>query len=424
MLETARARGWPTKYVTVESRQSAAKAAVTEEPAHHAQLLRIATIPAVFEGSRYLGGSEALAERIKFLPAQFLPAPSINHHPRARLSPRPSLRFSPRPSPSPSLRFSPRPSSAIWPLQSARPQRLSRSGSPPRSQNFKGFEEPKYGHRAYSEYGNRAYRQRRRSIYGGSKPKTTKRAKHPTGPRKTQSENRSAARQKKVGTLYYCNSKLQVQPQTETGTNLHQVQESGDSACTPQRFFSEEALKQSIQFALRSGLQRHSPRILEKRRNNALAICNAALAALTQLGLVDQLRDAAKATVILGVLSDILGFMIMRDEGHKLGQHFFALAVNNADWTFDLNKAFISCTVGDKKHAFPHVDHDVPAVLISTSHNILRSRAVRQKVRVTHCELAWINSSGQQYEWETFTTSYTRGRTRVPLFLNILRRKA
>ena len=422
MLETARARGWPTKYVTVESRQSAAKAAVTEEPAHHAQLLRIATIPAVFEGSRYLGGSEALAERIKFLPAHFLPAPSINYHPRARLSPRPSLRFSPRPSPSPSP--SPRPSRAIWPLQSALSQRLSRSGSPPRSQNFKGFEEPKYEHRAYSVYGNRAYRQRRRSIYGGSKLKTTKRANDATGRRKTQSENRSATRQKKVGTLYYCNSKLKVQPQTETGTNLHRVQESGDSACTPQRFFSEEALKQSIQFALRSGLQRQSPRFLEKRRNNALAICNAALAALKQLGLVDQLRDAGKATVILGALPDILGFMIMRDEGRTLGQNFFALAVNNADWTFDLNKAFISCTVEDKKRAFPHVDHDVPAVLISTSHNILRSRAVRQKVRVTHCELAWINSSGLQYEWQTITTSYTRGRTRVPLFINILRRKA
>ena len=62
MLAKARARGWRTKYVDIGSRKDAADATVREQPDHRAQLLRITTIPAVFVGAKYLGGSEELAE--------------------------------------------------------------------------------------------------------------------------------------------------------------------------------------------------------------------------------------------------------------------------------------------------------------------------------------------------------------------------
>ena len=66
MLQKAAKSGWRAKYIDIEDRSAAPKAAETAK--HRVQLQRVKTIPAVFVGARYLGGSENLA---KFLQHSF-----------------------------------------------------------------------------------------------------------------------------------------------------------------------------------------------------------------------------------------------------------------------------------------------------------------------------------------------------------------
>lgn len=58
MLQTARRRGWRTKYLNIHKDA----AALTQ---HRAQLRRIKTIPAVFVGPTFLGGSDELGKFLK-----------------------------------------------------------------------------------------------------------------------------------------------------------------------------------------------------------------------------------------------------------------------------------------------------------------------------------------------------------------------
>lgn len=63
-LEHARAKGgWRTEYVDIQQRALGPDVARTAE--HGARLRTVETIPAVFIGTRYLGGSDALARFLK-----------------------------------------------------------------------------------------------------------------------------------------------------------------------------------------------------------------------------------------------------------------------------------------------------------------------------------------------------------------------
>lgn len=64
MLLQANKLGWSTMYVDIDSKAGASGAAA--QASHSARLANIKTIPAVFVGARYLGGSDNLA---KFLTA-------------------------------------------------------------------------------------------------------------------------------------------------------------------------------------------------------------------------------------------------------------------------------------------------------------------------------------------------------------------
>jgi hypothetical protein len=61
MLQTARRQGWRTKYLYIHKDHKDA-AALTQ---HRAQLRRIKTIPAVFVGHKFLGGSDELGKFLK-----------------------------------------------------------------------------------------------------------------------------------------------------------------------------------------------------------------------------------------------------------------------------------------------------------------------------------------------------------------------
>ena len=166
-----------------------------------------------------------------------------------------------------------------------------------------------------------------------------------------------------------------------------------------------------------------SRKVHERRRRNALNIAHATIRVLEFEDVMRDLHRAQTTVVVLGFLSDIAGLLIMKNEGHRHGPRFTPLAVKEEEWSYALNKDFISCAVGE---GLAHVDRDLPVVLISTSRNLLRAHTLREKVRVTHCELAWLKALQDQgrgqFKWQTFETDVRKNEKRIPLFISLLRR--
>ena len=189
--------------------------------------------------------------------------------------------------------------------------------------------------------------------------------------------------------------------------------------CSSNKFVSKTALQSSIRFAetynLSSKSAKTKQRIVLARKARAKHVYQAALRVLDTKPFYQNLKKRNKSIVVLGYLQDITAFMQARLDGNKT---FLPLGVTNKRWSYYLNHAFVKCAVNCENH-FGEVDTTSPVVLVSTCRNLLRSHRLRSKVRITHCELAWITSSQSsscRYKWRTYRT-FTHG---IPVFVNIL----
>jgi hypothetical protein len=190
-------------------------------------------------------------------------------------------------------------------------------------------------------------------------------------------------------------------------------------SCKSTKFVSNTALQSSIKFAESYNLSSTPPlvkrRIVLARKARAKHVYDVVLRVLKEKRLYQDLKKHHKSIVVLGYLQDITAFMQARLDGDTT---FLPLGVTKKRWSYYLNQAFVRCAVNCENH-FDEVDTSTPIVLVSTSRNLLRSHKQRAKVRITHCELAWIHSSQSKvcrYKWRTFETS-THG---IPVFVSVL----
>ena len=230
---------------------------------------------------------------------------------------------------------------------------------------------------------------------------------------------------RKTSTAFRCNklaARSRQLSSRQLSSKVNMLNSSTKVQCHKKRFVSKAALQASADFALSNG-RPISRDVKQLRRRDALDVASATVRVLEFAGVMRDLRRRKTAVVVLGFLSDIAGLMIMKHEDHTNGPHFMMLAVKDETWSYALNKDFIQCAANNK---FSHVDDEVPIILISTTRNLLRSHRMREKIRVTHCEIAWVQQHQDQakgrFQWQTFETSVQKNGSRVPFFVNLLRK--
>jgi hypothetical protein len=236
--------------------------------------------------------------------------------------------------------------------------------------------------------------------------------------------NKLASSTSPYSTPPYSTSPLSKSPYSTSpySTSPYSTSRQSASPCNEERFVSQEALKKSVEFALSNG-RNISQDVKRRRHRNAVQVAKKTVDVLESAGVMQSLRRTNTAVVVLGFLPDIAGFMMMQEKGRKQGRHFMLLAVKDSDWSYALNKEFINCAV---TKGFTRVHADIPIVAISTERNLLRSHTLRRKIRVTHCELAWLQLHQDveqgKFQWQTFETSVWKNGSSVPLFVNVLRK--
>ena len=191
------------------------------------------------------------------------------------------------------------------------------------------------------------------------------------------------------------------------------------------KYNKESVYKNAINFALSKGLKpndKNHAAIINERRKNSINIAETIYNFAKKHINFNEIIKKNKFITVLGPLEDIIGLVIKthdckgKNKSCNVYKHF--------------NRDFVDCAiaVGNDLH-FEHANIDLPIILINSGNkNVLEGPINMKQLRVTHCEIQWINdliketqedkTDGIHYEWKTKTVNNGKNHIYINLLVN------